>query len=86
MLANDAVSVFPTIAENNVNVEFNFANATQADIQIIDINGKVVYQTKVQNAIDQTENIQFGDLQAGNYLMKVTTNAGLVTKQFTVAR
>ena len=86
LLAHDAVSVFPTIADNNVNIEFNFANATQADIQLIDINGKVVYQTTVQHALDQTENIRFGALQAGNYLMKVTTNAGLITKQFTVVR
>lgn len=85
-LADDAVSVFPTIADNNINVEFNFVNAADANIQIMDVNGKVVYTTKVANALDQTQNILFGDIKAGNYLVKVTTQEGVSTKQFTVAK
>ena len=80
------MSVFPTIADNNINVEFNFVNAADANIQIMDVNGKVVYTTKVANALDQTQNILFGDIKAGNYLVKVTTQEGVSTKQFTVAK
>lgn len=70
-------SVFPNPATNFVNFSNN-VNATVSSIQMFDLNGRVVKSLKVNATEGQ---VSIDDLATGVYMMKISTDAGSVTKK-----
>ncbi|HQW11747.1 MAG TPA: T9SS type A sorting domain-containing protein, partial [Saprospiraceae bacterium] len=69
-----------------VNLEFNLPANTTGTIEIMDIAGKVVYSEKSDTYYNQVKKINFGQVAAGTYIVKLTTGNGIVSKQFTVIK
>jgi len=86
ILASSTFSVFPTVAKDFVNLEFNLPANTTGTIEIMDIAGKVVYSEKSDTYYNQVKKINFGQVAAGTYIVKLTTGNGIVSKQFTVIK
>jgi hypothetical protein len=86
ILPAHSISVFPTVAKDFVNVEFDLNKSTAGTIEVIDFNGKVIYSAKSDNYSTQLQRIELGNVPSGNYLVKFTTNEGVVAKQFNVSK
>ncbi len=68
--------VFPNPVRNQVNIFMYSANETRADITIIDITGKVLYQwdPQILSAGDNVITLKLQDIHTGSYLVKVSTS------------
>ncbi|HQW11746.1 MAG TPA: T9SS type A sorting domain-containing protein [Saprospiraceae bacterium] len=86
VLASRSMSVFPTIAKDYINVEFNMQSSTEGQLEVLDISGKRIYSTKADNYYDQTIRINLGQIIPGTYFVRLTTNQGTISKQFTVIK
>ena len=84
ILPETSVKIYPTLATNNINVAFNFATSVNTKVEIVDLKGNIVKTDKFDNQTNQTNNISLNKLVPGNYLVKVSTKDGIITKQFTV--
>ena len=85
-LADNTFTVFPTNTRDNVSVAFNFANATDATMEVYDINGKRLSNNKLENQKDQTNVINVGQFAQGTYFVRVTTPNGTLSKPFNVIK
>lgn len=84
---NDATfEVFPTNASESVNVAFNFGKNTDVLVDVVDVNGKSVYNAKFQGQTNQTRDIRVANFAPGSYFVKVTTTEGTLTKPFNVIK
>lgn len=85
-LAENTFNLFPTNTRDNVSVAFNFANATDATMEVFDINGKRLSNNKLENQKDQTNVINVGQFAQGTYFVRVTTPNGSLSKPFNVIK
>jgi poly(3-hydroxybutyrate) depolymerase len=70
-------SVYPNPADNYMTIVFADANETHT-VQLLDLSGRVMKSIQTSNA---EYTIEKGDLNAGNYILKVSNNAGQVSIQ-----
>jgi hypothetical protein len=73
-LSNIKFKLYP----NPVNGTLNIESETEADISILDMNGRVV--VNIENILQKT--IDTGDLPQGMYMMKVITSEGVSVHKF----
>lgn len=85
LLANDVFTevtndfkVYPVPASNNITVS-NSAKTTINQIQLADLNGRIVKDIKVQNASEA--NLDISDLNTGVYMMKVISDQGTLIRK-----
>lgn len=83
-LPTTSVKLFPTIAKNFIFLEFDLPIAHDVQVQITDLTGKVVFNTKISKIQNDTYPIRFGTLQNGDYFLQVITNDGKITKPFKI--
>ena len=74
--SNVNLKVYPNPTKSNVTVEF--ANLTDAKLQVLDINGRVLI-TKLLN--ETSTNIDTNSLPIGMYLFKINANEGTSTSK-----
>lgn len=81
----EAFLLYPNPATNTLNIKYNFGSNTTAHVSVMDVLGKVVYtqdlgvKTGVQDiALNLTR------IPQGNYIVKLTTDAGNFTERLTV--
>lgn len=72
-------AVYPNPADNVINIS-NKNNTTLNQVQVTDLNGRVVKSVNV-NGVANTQ-INIGDLNAGVYFLKVTNSQGVGTTKF----
>ncbi|MBK6861717.1 MAG: T9SS type A sorting domain-containing protein [Saprospiraceae bacterium] len=86
-LADNVMSLYPNpVVNDNLNVGLNFANPTDANLTIADINGKILNFESHKQVTKDVFTISTSALNAGSYLIRVSTNEGTSTKQFTVVK
>jgi hypothetical protein len=83
---NAFVIVYPNPAENEVNININSEIQGMVNVQIIDLNGRVV---KVQNQVNLTagnNNLRFdvSDLSAGIYTLRLTAKNGVAVHKLVI--
>ena len=70
-------SVYPNPADNYMTIVFADANETHT-VQLLDLSGRVMKSIQTSNA---EYTIEKCDINAGNYILKVSNNAGQVSIQ-----
>lgn len=86
-LPESVMNIYPNpVITNELKVELNFDKATDANLTVADINGKLLSFEPHKAVTQETININTSELKAGNYLIRVSTDEGTRTKQFTVVK
>lgn len=81
------VQVYPTLANDNVTVEFNLDELSSSVVtDIVDMNGKAVYINKFYNVQTSQETLNVSNLPAGSYIVNIRTDNGMTSKKITVIR
>jgi len=78
------LSVFPTPLQNNLHVEFELMTNNIATVQIIDLNGKVIYSKEVEGIGSKSVNFDVSGLAKGTYIVLV--NDGFQQKTHKVVK
>ena len=81
---SDQVKVWPNPASDVINVQCTMNNVQVESIEVYDVYGKIV-RTGVETFHEtslQTVQINVSGLAAGMYFVRVTTDQGVITKQF----
>ncbi len=79
-------SIYPNPAKDVLNVEFNNPSATDVQLQITDISGRVVYQSYLdQQEGTQTESIDISELNHGYYILVIASDGEKTHEKFIVA-
>ncbi len=69
--AKNQFKVFPTVFHNNINILSNIDNRSGAKIYIYNINGKLVYSTKISIAKGAKKEIDLNAISNGIYILKI---------------
>lgn len=75
---NIDITVFPNPTKNSVNLKYS-QEIEIYEIQMIDITGRIINSLSAE-----TSTIDVGNLNSGNYLLRMTTNKGLVVRKLLV--
>ncbi|WP_197060042.1 Ig-like domain-containing protein [Sporocytophaga myxococcoides] len=78
-LAFAQLQVFPVPAENMITVRFENAASEIRQVEVFDVLGQKVYNGY---STQETIEINIENLSGGQYLMKLSTSEGLITKRF----
>lgn len=81
-------TVFPTVITNFIYIAYNAPSKGIADINIVDMQGKVLKSLKLAlNAGEQVYTLDnLNDLPKGNYILDFTTNQARLNKIFSVVK
>jgi hypothetical protein len=83
-LENAAISIYPNPTTSLLNITFVHPSVVKW-ATIIDLTGKIIVKIPFNNLLEQSNfQLEVGKYlkQTGNYLLKVQTNKGLITKEF----
>ncbi|MDB4089390.1 M4 family metallopeptidase [Flavobacteriales bacterium] len=76
------INIYPNPSKDYVNVEVGFTNASQMDLKVIDLLGKVIYVNNSDTkAIQFTDRIDVSKLAVGTYIIYVNNEAHKFIKQ-----
>ncbi|MBO9698688.1 MAG: T9SS type A sorting domain-containing protein [Sporocytophaga sp.] len=73
------VQVFPVPADNQITVHLENAASETRMVEVLDVLGQIVYTTYSNQ---ETIEINIENLSSGQYLLKLSTAEGLITKRF----
>ncbi len=80
--AFDKLDIFPTLANNVLNVRYSLSNEAMSQVNIIDINGKLMQQYS-QNINDiQTMQVDVSTLPSGIYFVQMVANDIVLVEKF----
>jgi hypothetical protein len=86
-LPSTVMSIYPNpVVTNFLKVGLSFDQATDANLTLADVNGRVLGFESHKAVTKDVFSINTSDLKAGNYLIRVSTDEGTSTKQFTVVK
>jgi parallel beta-helix repeat protein len=88
-LTNDKISIYPNPIKDNINIQINADEKTNVSIEIIDINGRIVYnRNKNLNKDNNLIEINVSNLNSSVYFVKILNNKGyiLFTKKISVIK
>ena len=78
---NTMVSVYPNPAQDKLNIALGNAGKTISNMEIFDIQGKLIKVLELKSLNSQTS-IDIADLRKGVYILKLTSNEGIITRKF----
>ena len=86
-LDESVLNISPNPVQNN-EVKFNvkFGKATDANITLFDMNGKVLNFEPHKSVLNQTISLSTLNLASGEYFIRVSTQEGTKTKMFSVIK
>lgn len=79
-LGNDVARIYPNPAQSHLTIDLK--NARQANVAILDITGKVV----LNSAIQDRQNIDVSNIPAGSYMIMITTAQGTAQQKIQIVR
>jgi hypothetical protein len=86
-LPSTVMDLYPNpVVDNTLKVKLSFDVATDANLAIADMNGKLLSFESHFGVTNQIIPVNTSELKAGNYLIRVSTEEGTSTKQFTVVK
>jgi hypothetical protein len=74
ILNSNSISVYPNPANQVLNVKFNNIKAGMADIQIMDITGRMITETQREVSSGNIISLNIEGLSTGIYFVKVIAN------------
>lgn len=80
------IKVYPNPSKNTISAEFNWKNPQNANLALLDIHGKILFQKHLSKSTYQKETIDVTSLANGIYLLTVTTEEGTSTKKVEVIK
>ena len=83
-LGEEAVFVYPNPTKEFINVEFSGLNDENISIEIIDVFGKVVQKENRKNE-NQIFNLNVSSLDAGYYLLKISSGYSVIQKKIIIS-
>jgi hypothetical protein len=76
------INIYPNPSNDYVNIEVDFTNASELDIKVIDLLGKIIYKNNSgTKAIQFTDRIDVSKLAIGTYIIYVNNEAHKFIKQ-----
>lgn len=81
-IANSKISIYPNPIENNLNLNIQFQNIEDFKIAIVDMNGKVLYNSEIINGYTIQKSIDTKSMSPGIYFVKIYTNNGQIVSKF----
>ncbi|MDQ3141290.1 MAG: T9SS type A sorting domain-containing protein [Bacteroidota bacterium] len=86
-LPGQVLSISPNpVVSDKLNVAMNFDNATDANLYIFDINGKVKTFDNYKGITKENVVLNVSSLNSGQYFIRVSNNEGTKTLKFTVVK
>lgn len=76
-----AFSLQPNPTSDVANLQVKFDRPVDAGVQVLDLLGRVLWETNVSATTDLNESINFGKMPDGLYLVRLTVNGQLITKK-----
>lgn len=87
VFVDNSVSLFPVPAQNNVTVNFNLKDASEVNVRIVDMTGKVVFnQANGFTAGVNTLNVNVEDLANGIYTVELVSGESVTTKRLVISK
>ena len=88
LAANLSLEVYPNPASNNVNASFSLENASNVEVSISDLSGKVVYTNNLGNVAAGTHkvNVPTSELSNGVYFYNVAVNNTIATEKLVIKK
>lgn len=83
---NVKINLYPNPVNNLLNVRISLKDASAGTLRIIDINGKVVWESKFENRSILEDQIDVSQFQSGVYALWVKTDKDHLVKRILVAR
>ena len=83
-IGEEAVFVYPNPAKEFINVEFSGLSDENISIEIIDVFGKVVQKENRKNE-NQMFNLNVSSLDAGYYLLKISSGYSVIQKKIIIS-
>lgn len=82
-LGNNEIVTFPNPVKNNLTVQINSDNSNVANVQVSDLNGRVLF-TKAYPVTEGNNNLSINttNLANGNYIIKVQMSADVIVNKF----
>ena len=84
LLPEGAVTLFPNPVSTAANFEFDLENASDVEVKVYDITGKLVRTSEYDNIQHTTIAIETQSLLSGNYLVRINTDEGISTIKMAV--
>lgn len=85
--AFSAINLYPVPATNVLTIDIMQQQASEVIFSIYAIDGKILRQwNQPVTGKEYKEAISIADIPTGNYILKVSSNKGEISKQFTVSR
>lgn len=86
--ANQNIKLYPNPSKGDLSLEAELIKQPKnLEIEVLNLQGQAVFQKKVaNNRLDFSESLSLGNLPAGLYLMRIKTEAGVITKRFVINR
>jgi hypothetical protein len=82
----DNLNVYPNPSQNDVFIDIDLAQLNDADIEITDITGKIIYTEQLSRIQDETLHISMENHASGIYMVVMRTNGKVITKQFVIEK
>lgn len=79
-----SISIYPSPAENFVNIDIAWNNNQSAVISIFDVMGKLYTQWEVAKTDTYHRSLSVSDFPAGNYFIRISGEKDKIAKQFVV--
>ena len=83
-IGEEAIFVYPNPAKEFINVEFSGLNDEDISIEIIDVFGKVVQKENRKNE-NEMFNLNISSLDAGYYLLKISSGYSVIQKKIIIS-
>jgi hypothetical protein len=85
LVADASINVYPNPSTDVLNVSFTAEKSETVTIKMVDMNGRVVYQSSNNYAAgSQTASVNVQNIPAGSYSMTLVTDTKVVAKNVTV--
>lgn len=82
------VVVYPNPASTEVRVDLSLNESANVKIDVIDIAGRVVLSTPIENITTSTfsKQLNIASFQAGNYTIKISSNGSVTSQKLNIVR
>jgi hypothetical protein len=78
--------VYPVPAQNELNIALHFVNPDNIDMQILNMQGQILFTASEKNVTNYTNTFDISSLPAGSYVLEIKNSTDFATKSFIIAK
>jgi len=83
-VSGNDINIYPNPSYGIVNFTLNGANKNNINISIIDVNGKIVFENKININEKSSISYNFSDLSKGVYFVSICSNNEITNKKLVI--